>query len=350
MKYNFELVKYFFLQSSKYRIIKEATFCQKSKLKSAALFYNFYGMKNAIVLLFFYLTFSNDCFSQSKIYGFVKDNQTFQPVQFAGISINNKIVNLSDETGRFSILKDYLNRFDTISISCIGYETKVLILTDLNIVDSSIVLLEEKYIVIDEVEVYDTLSYKKYKILKKGSRKSKPSGHYYANGASSYGLYFSNKDNLKGTIETVGFYITDKGNPKSKFRIAIYEVDENKTPTRPILRKNIIVQSQSNGNMWFDIDMSQYRVKIPPNGFLAAMEWLPDNEDLFLLKTYDFTHEQETTSVYTGQVLGGTSEFKEDLTWYTGSNGKFVQMKKDPNISYVNMLNAMIRATVKKKR
>lgn len=283
---------------------------------------------------------------QNNINGIVKNYQNSIPIPFVSILCENKLVFITNEKGQFSLnIHDSLMGKE-INFSCIGFKEETIKIYSLNKSDSNIILLNEHTYILEEVAI-ETSHTTKFKIVKTGSRKKNTNGYIFSLAGSSEALYFPNDRHYRGFIKNVGFFITDKGLPKSKFRIRIYGADESLKPAKQILQQNLIACNNHNGNNWFDVDIENYRIRIPEYGFFVAMEWLPVYIDSSLtLKISDSNN--ETMSIkYNGQVLGGTSEFKENLTWYINANGTYSKMQRPDNVKYLNYFNPMIRASLK---
>jgi hypothetical protein len=295
------------------------------------------------IILSFTIILSSRTSGQTNIYGVVKDFQTSEPIPFVNFLCDNKLILITNDKGQFNLIAPDSFQGKELNLSCVGFQGQLIKFDSLNKSDSNIILLTEQTIELEEVYIESPRT-TKFKTINVGSRKKKISGNYFLIAGSSVALYFPNDPKYVGLIKKVGFYITDKGKPNSKFRIRIYGADKSFLPTTQILKHNLIVNDSSNGNKWFDIDIEKYKIKIPEYGFFVAMEWLPDSKDnVYSLKINDSNN--ETTSItYNGQVLGGTSEFNKDLTWYINANGSYSKNQRPADINFLNYFNPMIRA------
>jgi hypothetical protein len=132
------------------------------------------------------------------------------------------------------------------------------------------IALSTKDVLLSEVFVVP----KNYKTVKLGIRKKKPERKqitsYYNN---KIGNFIENKAGEKGWLKTVSFYIHQTGCPKTPFRVGVYKLDnETKSPGETILNENVIVAAPGTG--WFSVDMSNYNIQFPEEGFFVVMEWI----------------------------------------------------------------------------
>ncbi|GAA4352568.1 hypothetical protein GCM10023185_12400 [Hymenobacter saemangeumensis] len=115
-------------------------------------------------------------------------------------------------------------------------------------------------------------------------------------------------------VRSAAFYIAESGQPRTKFRVRIYSINQTSGgPGRDLLLENVVVSAPRGGG-WFTVDLTPYNIPAPEAGFFVAMDWLqPPN---FKAATF-----LESGSSY-GQALRPTFEFKESRTWtYVAGQG-----------------------------
>lgn len=122
---------------------------------------NFYKKIKLILISFFLLTISNIQSQETKIKidGIIVDEANFA-VPFAAVGIVEKFIGTSStEDGGFSLLATKNELSDSLSISCLGYDTvKIKVEDYLNSNEKKIVLIENFY-EMDEVELLNPLGY-----------------------------------------------------------------------------------------------------------------------------------------------------------------------------------------------
>ena len=284
------------------------------KAKAYNGFINFLKMNlQSIILKFlFLLIIQYPANAQNiEIYGQIKDKDSFIPFAHVIFKKQNSIIygEVANENGFYKIIlhKESIKTIDKIYFSCIGYETTSKTI-DINksIQQIDIIMNPETYS-LQDVEVTG-VNFKKAKTKNVGFKvNSNPEGQYYFGYGTEIALFISNTEKAKGIISQARFYIKDEGFPQTKFRVKIYEADSSSSPGKSILNKSLIV-SAKNGNEWVVVDLTEYQISIPSNGFFIAMEWLPDAQN---------KKNKNGNANVNGQVLGSVTQSmrKPPLTW-----------------------------------
>lgn len=295
-----------------------------------------------IVLASVFLSVGNSSFCQETIFeGKVIDQQTKQPINFATIEIKTqKVGTYTDSTGNFSIF--YKSLDDTLEFNSLGYEMQKYSIRDL---DSSmkIIELEPHIFALKEVVVVP----KKVKTMRLGTTSRKPWRFQIANiFGGQYGTYIENKYKKAGNVKAVSFYIAEVGFPDAPFRIRIYAKDLlNECPGKDLLNESVIV-SNSNGEGWFTVDISEYGINFPLDGIYVMMEWVYSGDQYY----YDFVHEIETKDgksntrtyhVY-GLSLGNVWKQPDEGYWCKGLGDAWSRM----NDYYKGYVDVMINADI----
>lgn len=187
-------------------------------------------------------------YSQEKIIkGVIKDGESKFFLQYATIGISNKnIGTVSNFDGKFSLkLNESINENDLVTFSYVGYQTKTVAISNLNLVNNEIELIPEKR-QLEEVVVKFKKS--KPKIL---GRNSKGLGLMHTNFytyeekdvddrlSKEIGMKFKLQNDCK--INDLNFNITTNEFSSLKFRLNIYQI-ENGFPTELIVEKDIIFE------------------------------------------------------------------------------------------------------------
>ncbi|MEM0543079.1 carboxypeptidase-like regulatory domain-containing protein [Flavobacterium sp. j3] len=220
-------------------------------------------MKLYIILL---LAISINSFSQDKtINGEIKDAENKTYLQYANIGISNKNTGtVSNSNGKFSLkLNESINENDLVTFSYVGYQTKTIAISKLNLLNNVIELEPEKN-QLNEVVVKFVKP--KPKIL---GRNSKGFGLMHTNFYTYYekdvddrlskeiGMKFKLKKDCK--INDLNFNITSNEFSSLKFRLNFYKI-ENGFPTELIVEKDIVFEIKDEFKGWFYLDLKPYDI------------------------------------------------------------------------------------------
>lgn len=207
-------------------------------------------------------------YSQKTITGKIVDNLS-QPISYATLKSQNNNFYYSDADGNFSILE--ASAKVSYVFSCVGYASKNLILTSET---SNIIKLDKLTFELNEVVVNTNKKQKETENLGNNNigigRLLPKIGHQYA-------IYIPNADKKEGLITSISYFIRKPpgGDASGPFRVRLYQLDTIlKRPGKDLLNVNLIV----NGNKdwaWFKVDLKDYNIEFPENGFFVAMETLP---------------------------------------------------------------------------
>jgi pimeloyl-ACP methyl ester carboxylesterase len=204
--------------------------------------------------------------------GFVTDSKSNRPLRYANIGILNKDAGtISGAKGEFELPLLESNSNDTLRISMVGYEPRVIYLKDalkkqnprLNI------SLIEKTNELKEVVITEK------KLTKKvlgNKTDSKFFGAKFASG--DLGSEIAIKIKIKNTptyLDTFNFNISYNDEDTATFRVNMYNI-KNGLPGKNILTDNILVKIRGQIGK-IDIDLSKYTVQINED-FFIGLEWI----------------------------------------------------------------------------
>ena len=289
-----------------------------------------------------FLSVGNYSFGQESLFkGKVIDQQTKQPIIYATIEIKTlKIGTYTDSTGNFSIL--YKNLNDTLEFNSLGYEMQKYCIRDLNN-SMSIIELEPHIFELKEVVVVP----KKVKTIRLGITSKKPWRFQIANiFGGQYGTYIKNEFKKTGYVKAVSFYIAKIGFPNAPFRIRIYAKDQlNDCPGKDLLNESVIV-SNTKGEGWFTVDISEYGINFPLDGIYVMMEWVYSGDQYYYdyeheIKTKDGKSKTRTYHVY-GLSLGNVWKQPDEGYWSKGLGDTWNRM----NDYYKGYVDVMINADI----
>lgn len=285
----------------------------------------------ALALLLPVLGFAQD----AKMTGRIVDDKTKEPIPFASIGLKEEQTGaLTNEYGFFQMAMPQKNPQDSLVIMALGYFRKAVLIKPGIKVQDMIIEVPKRAIELKEVKVQGG----KVKNLALGSSSNTPGeGMIQGMPGSQYAFFVKNDKGKKlGNVRSVSFYIGENGFPREPFRVRLYKADGNyNSPNSDLLSENIVVSAPKGGE-WYTIDLTQYNIEAPVEGFFVAMEWIVSGDNFYT------TNFMDNYTPY-GQILRPTFEFKEARTWnYTMGRGWSLITLSNGGQRY----NAMIRAEV----
>lgn len=215
---------------------------------------------------YLFLVITLNSFSQVKVInGEIKDAENKSSLQYANIGISNKNTGtVSNSDGKYSLkLNESINENDLVTFSYVGYQTKTIAISKLNLLNNVIELEPEKN-QLDEVVVKFVKP--KPKIL---GRNSKGFGLMHTNFYTYYekdvddrlskeiGMKFKLKKDCK--INDLNFNITSNEFNSLKFRLNFYKI-ENGFPTKLIVDKDIVFEIKDEFKGWYNLDLKPYEI------------------------------------------------------------------------------------------
>lgn len=254
----------------------------KRKCKLILLFCKIqYTAINLLLLLL-----SNLCIGQSIIEGKVVDENNV-PIEFANVYVKGKLIGTNtNEQGRFTLKinpSDKQLELDSLIISHIKFKSKILDLKSAKN-DENFVLETTNLHELAPVLVLGTTA-KESGFL--GTTQKKTDQFFRNNLYESYQIatFISNNLKKEGFINEVQIYIGSLGNRSYPFRIKLFKIEPTCTcPSELLLNENIIIKKIHTG--WNKVNLSNFYLDIPKDGFFIAYEWLYNerekrNESIF---------------------------------------------------------------------
>ncbi|MCA0231455.1 MAG: hypothetical protein LCH91_13370 [Bacteroidetes bacterium] len=247
-------------------------------------------------------------------------------------------VSSADEAGqaRFSYALT-----DTIKVFCLGFESRMVLGSQL--VNLPEITLKPVVFQLNEVQVRNKVMTEWWGTTKKRTR----FGLSLIPGAK-LALFIPNNGAKEGTISKVRYFLTNFGRDggfRIPFRVQLYTVGRKGEPDKLLLKDVVMVQAVHSG--WTEVDISQYQVALPTEGFFIGMEFLSKEEydyqtEKITVKQKDGTKTKENRLI---QVTVGIGEDKDGIenTWM---NMKTVWMKKSLNGVIMQGKNAMMGAEI----
>lgn len=192
-----------------------------------------------------------------------------KPVSFASIRGNSGQVNFSDSLGMYILKPKYSNELYTFS--CVGFQSITFSYKELKN-NPKVELVELNYN-LNEVIVASNEKITKEKIF--GNDKI-GIARFFTRYNHQYAIYIPNQNKEKGIIEILSFYLkkAKTGNSAGLFRVRLYSINPiTKAPGEDILKSNIILKGDKNST-WLNVDIRNYNIDFPKDGFFMALEVL----------------------------------------------------------------------------
>lgn len=198
------------------------------------------------------------------------DFSTDTPLETANISINKKVDYPINSNGLANIPLNKINDGDSVFVSCMGYSTLSLLISNRNDLPLMLKLKPMSYS-LTEVEISKTKN--KFKEATIGTRAFSVSTVRLAYN-SSYGFYVNNNDKKIGYIKELMINMSDRYKGiDMPFKLRLFK----KTPNEPFPKEELMepmVVQNTKKKKWFGINISHLGIKLPEDGFFIVFEVL----------------------------------------------------------------------------
>lgn len=272
------------------------------------------------VFLFCYFI-SLAAFSQTiQFKGSIINKETKEPVVYANISFLTTDRGISsNEDGTFSLEIDKKILNEKVHISCLNYKDTVVLASQ---IQNKVLKLTSENYELEEVVISKKVDRKV--ILDKVKRRIIPM--YSGNTVKMFAKFFPNNYPENYYIEKINIHFSRRGARKSKFRIRIFSVDSlTGKPNKDLLLKSIPILLEEDQKV-INIDLENFIIEAPKNGFYIAFEKLFIEENKFIEKKGHFKNR-----VWYSPVIGltKTKEIKsKDCKIYLFNKGRWVNVPK----------------------
>jgi len=274
------------------------------------------------------------------ITGVIKTKDDGLPVEFAGIQLSSSGKGtITDSKGKFSMIIKKEELKDSLMVSSLGFYKKKFLVSTFTKKAEHVVFLRRRIIDLKELKIKAS----DYRAMKVGNKRKISFGSIYIDTQGQQtALYIKNKKNKKGSINSVSFYLSRKGNTNSPFRVRIYKREAlSAQPGLDLLNEVIIAKPTIKGG-WYKIDLSQFHVEAPEDGFFVAIEGIYPydylQEDAGFNDISDESNEFVPNSVSYGQRLGYSKKNGKN-TWHYSLAHTWFQLKEH---NYNVMISAEI--------
>lgn len=230
-------------------------------------------MKRKVFLLL--LVTAQVCSQQVSFKGRLLDAKTKKPVVYANISFLETTKGISSsENGSFQMYIDQKYMKGKVHVSCLNYKDTVVNALDIN---NTVLLLQPKQNELDEVVLVKRVN----RFFLQDKVKKKVHGIHSA-GMRMMAKYFPNdkKNSYCNYLSKVTIYFSKKHNKKAKFRVRVFNRDDNTgLPKEDLLHVNLPITIKEK-QLEVIIDLSSYDIEMPKDGLFIAFEklFIPFNE------------------------------------------------------------------------
>lgn len=244
--------------------------------------------------------------------GQILDAETGQPVSYVAAEIMSRHIGAAANAD--GIVKMELNKLmqnDTVTFSALAYYTQRILVKEL--------MEEQPFIVEMERKVYMLPEF----TLNAGTKDKVQLGNFVNGNRTSHSVtvagmmtavFMDNSDGCDGIIKSVSYAINKrnrftKSYPRTPFRVRIFAVDSlTGEPGEDLLTEELVVKAKGPG--WFTVDVSEYNIKAPKEGYFVAMEWIYSKEKYY----YNIIAGGEPQLVYGQSLCIVLGNFKPN-TW-----------------------------------
>lgn len=273
------------------------------------------------------------------IRGTIFNEKTGEPIAFATLQLENKPKGVvADNEGFFEIKFNEIElASNNIVVSSIGFEKKIMEPDSLINKPEIIILLKERTVLLDDVTVSTIRPTKKEKKWGNTSRWNKGSLYLDTHG-QQIALFVDNKKEEKGYIKNVSYFLSKDGNVEAPFRVRIMEVDtlNNDAPGKDLISDILVVQPPEDSDGWYDVDLTEYNIKIPEEGFFLGLQGIYPNDFSSFENNSELVDKLPTPpkkqyiprSIHYGQGIGHSGK-KGVETWHYSLSHEWFQMEKN---------------------
>lgn len=290
-------------------------------------------MKLILTILFSFLCKS--VLAQSVIvHGVVIDKNTQQSISNVSVLLGKKQKALTNSKGKFKLNLNEEEKLNKITFSSLGYKTESVWARDLMQDGHNVVYLEKLQVTLDEVSVFP----KREKFQKKlgPDRNRKVCNAIFSIYPKSIPAQFAIllKPPVLSKLDKVAFFIGNNGQPKTKFRVRIYEQDSvSHLPAKELLKDTVFAKAKR-GNRWVEVNLQQYNISVGEKGFYVAMEIIDIGKDGLKYNKYQQTYNKDLPKIRRDTTYGAvllhcqSGEDNLNATYFKKVNGNWHEYRR----------------------
>ena len=224
-----------------------------------------------IKLSFLLFIISTSSLNSQTINGIIKDSLTGERIAYANIVLKNGKGTYSSELGIFELeIKNFDT--DTLKVSHLGHESKILPLIKLKNSTEFEVLLKPKTEKLDQV----LISSNKIKYTDKLLLGDKREGNIGVTSLIGYesAIFIDNPKNTRGKLKRIYIDLKKRKNAEyiATLNIKFYELDSiNNKPGNLLYNENLYIKPKNKKyRLW--IDVKDFEINFPKNGIFIGVE------------------------------------------------------------------------------
>lgn len=277
--------------------------------------------------------------------GIVREEKEGRTVPYASIYMKSKKYGTAaDREGEFELRVSSNDLRDTVVISFLGYKRQFWTVSELLKTSMAEIILKENTFVISTVDI----KAKKFKSKELGNNSKIAAGAMYLDThGQQVALFIENaKHTAGGYIASVSLYLSKQGNTSAPFRLRLMHTDSlRQKPADDMFDEVLIVQPANGHKGWYTVNLRQYRLRAPAEGFFIAMQGIyPNDYEVTITDDFDKddgTDQPDEAEISYGQRLGYTKSRKhKSNTWHYSLSHTWFQLK---NQKYAVMMSAEIK-------
>ncbi|NRD20606.1 carboxypeptidase-like regulatory domain-containing protein [Winogradskyella eckloniae] len=214
-------------------------------------------------------------FSQGEIAkGVILDKVTNEPIPYVNISIlDSQIGTSSNEDGSYTLNVEEKHLNKSVKMSSLGYESSIIPVSVF--LETQEVYLNSLVEKLDEVVISKKFE-EKTKVVNVINEEDLCQGYgSHAKNPWILALYFPFEETYETTdyLKSIRFHFGNFRNKKAKFRLRVFSIGKDSLPDKDLLKESVVVSLKKNQKT-VDINISEYNVIFPREGFYVAFEWL----------------------------------------------------------------------------
>lgn len=284
------------------------------------------------------------------IKGVVKEANVKSSIPFASVYLKNSKRGIAtDNEGEFELRISEAELFDTVIVSYLGFKRNAVSVEKLLRTSFYTILLEESAFNIKSVDV----KARRFKTKDIGNTAPIPVGSLYldTHGQQVALMVENKKHTAGGYIYSVNFHLSKKGNAEAPFRVRLlYKDSITGKPGEDMFPEIVIVKPHKGHRGWYKVNLRQYKIKVPKEGFYAVMQGVyPEDYEVDAFDESDSeeygddseTGKFEDANISYGQRIGYTRSRKfKNNTWHYSLSHRWFQLRKQ---KHAVMINATIK-------
>lgn len=267
----------------------------------------------------------NFSFGQNK--NLILDSLTKEPVAFASITCNEIGTSfMANERGEW-VISDSLAFCVTVTVSCAGYKSKTIRISEVNKVLLSALVVEMPAVEIGSVETEVSVDNIKKLNCSYGFKPDL--------GSITYASFLPNPTNKHAWLTKLSFHVSTIHKPDMEVpvRIRFFEWDElTNLPGKEISTTNLIIKPQK--KHWNTLALEKIKQEVPANGIVIAFELISAGPDHYHKYEYKDVHMGKLQGIYYGWFLSASCCHNCSMIGFSYVNNKWTPWNKVTGLNW----------------